>query len=234
MIGNNAEKCLQEEHTESTNMRRRNFAKRNLPPPTVKCRFPRETGRSQAPRRQQDGIRICHRFTNSGIRAFGSDPSIQLLPELHLTLEFQIEQHKKNLKKPATAPPCMAAPPPPRAYARTVPARCRAQPRLAADVPRMIARMVACWLPRFCALVAQSPRRWTGDVARGRASRMARRFAAAARDLLAADAAVLPPSGESPASLRRLVFPSRFFSGLSRTAHEFFWSIFDIGPILVD
>ncbi|KZV16345.1 hypothetical protein F511_35923 [Dorcoceras hygrometricum] len=27
---------------------------RNLPPPTVKCRFPRETGRSQAPRRQQD------------------------------------------------------------------------------------------------------------------------------------------------------------------------------------
>ncbi|KZV36039.1 hypothetical protein F511_08698 [Dorcoceras hygrometricum] len=27
--------------------------RRNLPPPTVKCRFPRETGRSQAPRRQQ-------------------------------------------------------------------------------------------------------------------------------------------------------------------------------------
>ncbi|KZV23625.1 hypothetical protein F511_33961 [Dorcoceras hygrometricum] len=28
--------------------------RRNLPPPTVKCRFPRETGRSQEPRRQQD------------------------------------------------------------------------------------------------------------------------------------------------------------------------------------
>ncbi|KZV44396.1 hypothetical protein F511_39569 [Dorcoceras hygrometricum] len=27
--------------------------RRNLPPPTVKCRFPCETGRSQAPRRQQ-------------------------------------------------------------------------------------------------------------------------------------------------------------------------------------
>ncbi|KZV24198.1 hypothetical protein F511_09142 [Dorcoceras hygrometricum] len=32
--------------------------RRNLPPPTVKCRFPRETGRSQAPRRQQ-GARSC-------------------------------------------------------------------------------------------------------------------------------------------------------------------------------
>ncbi|KZV25227.1 hypothetical protein F511_27775 [Dorcoceras hygrometricum] len=29
------------------------FIRRNLSPPTVKCRFPRETGRSQAPRRQQ-------------------------------------------------------------------------------------------------------------------------------------------------------------------------------------
>ncbi|KZT76233.1 hypothetical protein F511_46742 [Dorcoceras hygrometricum] len=56
-----------------------------------------------------------------------------------------------------------------------------------------IARMVACCLPRFCALVAQGPRRWTRDVARGRASRMARRCAAAARDLLAAAAAVRPP-----------------------------------------
>ncbi|KZV55910.1 tetratricopeptide repeat protein 7A [Dorcoceras hygrometricum] len=27
--------------------------RRNLPPPTVKCRFPRETGQNQAPRRQQ-------------------------------------------------------------------------------------------------------------------------------------------------------------------------------------
>ncbi|KZV54637.1 cyclic nucleotide-gated ion channel 1-like [Dorcoceras hygrometricum] len=36
---------------------------------SLKCRFPRETGRSQAPRRQQDGIRIRHRFPNSGIRA---------------------------------------------------------------------------------------------------------------------------------------------------------------------
>ncbi|KZV24194.1 hypothetical protein F511_09138 [Dorcoceras hygrometricum] len=30
--------------------------RRNLPPPTVKCRFPREIGRSQAPRRQQELI----------------------------------------------------------------------------------------------------------------------------------------------------------------------------------
>ncbi|KZV20900.1 hypothetical protein F511_27769 [Dorcoceras hygrometricum] len=36
--------------------------RRNLPPPTVKCRFSRETGRSQVPRRQQDGIRIRHGF----------------------------------------------------------------------------------------------------------------------------------------------------------------------------
>ncbi|KZV54305.1 hypothetical protein F511_15404 [Dorcoceras hygrometricum] len=70
----------------------------------------------------------------------------------------------------------------------------------------LIARMVACWLARFCALFVQSPRRWTPDVARGRASRMARRCAAAARDLLAAAAAVRPPSGESLASFRRLIF----------------------------
>ncbi|KZV31967.1 hypothetical protein F511_39006 [Dorcoceras hygrometricum] len=32
---------------------------------SLKCRFPRETGRSQEPRRQQDGIRIRHRFPNN-------------------------------------------------------------------------------------------------------------------------------------------------------------------------
>ncbi|KZV31005.1 hypothetical protein F511_18109 [Dorcoceras hygrometricum] len=41
-----------------------------------------------------------------------------------------------------------------------------------------------------------------------------------------------PPSGESPAAMRRL-FSSTFCSGLSRTAHEVFEPIFDVGPILV-
>ncbi|KZV34503.1 hypothetical protein F511_14703 [Dorcoceras hygrometricum] len=43
-----------------------------------------------------------------------------------------------------------------------------------------------------------------------------------------------PPAGEFAAALRRLNFASRFYSGLSRAAHEVFGPIFDIGPILVD
>ncbi|KZT75958.1 hypothetical protein F511_47017 [Dorcoceras hygrometricum] len=42
----------------------------DLQPPTDKSQFPCDSGWSQAPRRQQgDGIRIRHRFPNSGIRA---------------------------------------------------------------------------------------------------------------------------------------------------------------------
>ncbi|KZV42459.1 hypothetical protein F511_25437 [Dorcoceras hygrometricum] len=60
--------------------------RRNLPPPTVKCRFPRETGRSQASRRQQDEIRIRHgsptdRFSNNrlGVDASGKGGRVRLL-----------------------------------------------------------------------------------------------------------------------------------------------------------
>ncbi|KZV35594.1 pentatricopeptide repeat-containing protein mitochondrial-like [Dorcoceras hygrometricum] len=42
--------------------------RRNLPPPTVKSQSPCDSGWSQAPRRQQDGIRICHRFPNKNTK----------------------------------------------------------------------------------------------------------------------------------------------------------------------
>ncbi|KZV21217.1 hypothetical protein F511_17951 [Dorcoceras hygrometricum] len=41
----------------------------DLQPPTDKSQFPCDSGWSQAPRRQQDGIRIRHRYSKSGIRA---------------------------------------------------------------------------------------------------------------------------------------------------------------------
>ncbi|KZV55911.1 cell division cycle 5-like protein [Dorcoceras hygrometricum] len=54
--------------------------RRNLPPPTVKCRFPRETGRSQAPRRQQDGIWIRHGFPTSWSRIVSANHDPQKAP----------------------------------------------------------------------------------------------------------------------------------------------------------
>ncbi|KZV39574.1 hypothetical protein F511_02037 [Dorcoceras hygrometricum] len=71
---------------------------------------------------------------------------------------------------------------------------------------------------------------------RGLAARVATSvLPSAARDLMAAVAAVRPPSEViSGRLMRRLIFPFRFCSGLSRAAHEGFGPIFDIGPILVD
>ncbi|KZV15531.1 hypothetical protein F511_02692 [Dorcoceras hygrometricum] len=53
--------------------------RRNLPPPTVKCRFPRETGRSQAPRRQQ-----AHNSLQKGYRMkelLGRSPTLPQTPK---------------------------------------------------------------------------------------------------------------------------------------------------------
>ncbi|KZV54068.1 hypothetical protein F511_36717 [Dorcoceras hygrometricum] len=46
--------CILVQADEGTSLSVVDLIRRNLPSPTVKCRFTRETGRSQAPRRQQD------------------------------------------------------------------------------------------------------------------------------------------------------------------------------------
>ncbi|KZV53591.1 hypothetical protein F511_35551 [Dorcoceras hygrometricum] len=80
--------------------------RRNLPPPTVKCRFPRETGRSQAPRRQQDGIRIrqgsptihaCKRAVNPRQRSIDSYMHRDLTQSRRLMNPMRTNQYNQDL-----------------------------------------------------------------------------------------------------------------------------------------
>ncbi|KZV50128.1 denticleless protein [Dorcoceras hygrometricum] len=105
---------------------------------------------------------------------------------------------------------------------------CAGRPRGGRPAAVDIAQVVAPIIAGRCMLVARWAGRWLLVGRQPCASLCATQFAAA-RDMWRR-----PPSGESPASLRRLNFTSRYCSGLSRAAHEVFGPIFDIGPILVN
>ncbi|KZV16720.1 hypothetical protein F511_08829 [Dorcoceras hygrometricum] len=121
------------------------------------------------------------------------------------------------------------------------------------EIPRAIARatahdarpmspglalMVARWSKRsarLCVVVGAAVRHASRGDARPSRNLVARPAALGTGRVMAAAAAVQPPSDViSDRSLRRLNFTSRFSSGLSRAAHEGFGPIFDIGPVLVN
>ncbi|KZV43891.1 hypothetical protein F511_33948 [Dorcoceras hygrometricum] len=114
----------------------KDLIRRNLPPPTVKSQSPCDSGWSQAPvasKALNFKLPLRRRETGSGsgsatvsqqwYQSYGSDPSIHLLPELHLDLNFS--DRKQNIfgsgsgaaahgdaPSPLTPPAAAQAPPP--------------------------------------------------------------------------------------------------------------------------
>ncbi|KZT75569.1 hypothetical protein F511_47406 [Dorcoceras hygrometricum] len=93
-----------------------------------------------------------------------------------------------------------------------------------------LALLVARWSKRsarLCTAIGAAMRHASHGDARLSGNLVARPAALGAGSVMAAAATVRPPSDViSGRLLRRLIFPSRFCSGLSRAAHEVF------GPIL--
>ncbi|KZV45855.1 hypothetical protein F511_29392 [Dorcoceras hygrometricum] len=68
----------------------------NLPSPTVKCRFPRETGRSQAPRRQQDAKEQKNFFPEFAKISNSTTTSLSLNSSTQVSKLVSIKNHKED------------------------------------------------------------------------------------------------------------------------------------------